>query len=423
MSFKLFYNIAPTKNTISNAEPNELSFIWNDNDNFGISLGRTDIHDMFDVLGMDYEWSESEKDSLVFVNVGSISHQSERFEQVVKETSEKYKKAIIYTSQEPWQLNYIEKILDKYENIILMDNSVPVEGKQLLDRYKPFPFMILRMLSIPSNIMMVYPQLNYNRIKQKFNCLLWNWRIEKHICLSYLKKKKIDINNVITYKKYNEDLIAQDNVIKRIEEFFKGWGSEHDEDKKQMMNYSKKLISSLEDLNLVDDIKLEPIFPSINSSFRALPRCVYESTAFSLVCESFSGSSWDFDENQQAYFKDSQAFITEKTLFPLMNGHPWLTFGEHDFHKAMESYGFRVHDELFDMSFDSETNTLNRIEQITNIVKDTDLEFLSKSLIYNKSETHKKILHNKYQMFNKNSFLWKKLKLQFTKYMDEILEL
>ena len=53
----------------------------------------------------------------------------------------------------------------------------------------------------------------------------------------------------------------------------------------------------------------------------------------------------------------------------------------------------------------------------------SNLEFLSRSLMYKKSETHKKILHNKYQMFNKNSFLWKKLKLQFTKYMDEILEL
>lgn len=423
MTFKLFHNSGPTRNNISNCEPGELSFIWNDYDNFAISLRRTDVHEMFDVLGIDYTWSDQQDNSLVFINVGSIPHGTQRFNKILNDVSEKYKKAVIYSSQEPWQLDFINDVLQKYDNLILMDNSVPVEGHQYHPRYKPFPFMICRMLSLPSNIMMIYPHLNYNRISQKFNCLLWHWRIEKHICLSYIKKKKLDINNIVTFKKPTPELIAQNNVMERIEAFYKGWGSDHEENKHNMKVFSEKLVSNIENMELKEDIKLEPYYPHINSSFRALPRYVYESTAFSFVCESFCGSSWDYDENQKTFYKDSQAFITEKTLFPLMNGHPWITFGEHDFYKAMESYGFRVHDELFDLSFDNDPNTLNRIDKITDIIKEIDTEFVSNNLKHANSETRKKIVHNKYQMFNRNSFLWKKLRLQFTKYMDEILEL
>jgi hypothetical protein len=75
------------------------------------------------------------------------------------------------------------------------------------------------------------------------------------------------------------------------------------------------------------------------------------------------------------------------------------------------------------LSFDSNPNSLDRIDAITDIVKNIDLNKIKNVLTNRDSETHKKIRHNKYQMFNTNSFLWKKLRLQFTKYMDEILEL
>ena len=430
MTFNILYNNAPTKNLISNINSfNDLdpsdnsSFIWNDYDDHAVSTRRTDIHEMFNILGIDYNWSNQEEDSLAFVNIGSVPHLSERFKNIVKYASETFSKPIIYTSQEPWQLKVVEEYLNKYDNIIMMDNSVPVNGKQYLPRYKPFPFMICRMLSIPTNIMMVYPDLSYNRISQKFNCLLWNWRIEKHVCLTYLKKKQLDKNNIITYKVNNPNFIAQNNVNKRLNDFFDGWNENNEKQKQEIKEFSLELLTTLDDINLENDISIKPNHPTIDSSFRALPRYVYEETGFSLVCESFCGSSWDYDTNQELYYKDSQAFITEKTLFPLMNGHPWLTFGEHDFYKAMESFGFYSHDELFDLSFDSNPNSLDRIDAITDIVKNIDLNKIKNVLTNRDSETHKKIRHNKYQMFNTNSFLWKKLRLQFTKYMDEILEL
>jgi len=430
MSFKLLYNFAPCKNLISNTNAfdpvnhiEDLSFVWNDYDNYSNSQRITDIHNMFNVLGIDYTWSKQEDDSLAFINMGSIPHNSERYDNTVKYASETFKKPIIYSSQEPWQLNFIEKQLNKYDNIIMMDNAVPVDGKQYMDRYKPFPFMILRMLSLPSNIMMIYPDLNYMRIKQKFNCLLWNWRVEKHICYSYIRSKNLDKKNIITFNKPDSNLIAQSNVTDRLNDFFIGWGSDKNPSVKEMQTYAGELLQNADNLKLRKDVKIIPDHPTINSNFRGLPKYVYEETAFSLVCESFCGSTYDYAENQQTFYKDSQAFITEKTLFPLMNGHPWITFGEHDFHKGMETYGFSVHDELFDLSFDNNPNSLERIDNITDIVEDIDLEFIKEQVGNRNSETHKKIRHNKYQMFNKNSFLWKKLKLQFIKYMDEILEL
>ena len=76
-----------------------------------------------------------------------------------------------------------------------MDNSVFVDGKQYHERYKPFPFMMCRMGSMPSNTMLIYPNLSYGMASTKFNCLMYNWRLEKHITMSYLYVKNRFICN------------------------------------------------------------------------------------------------------------------------------------------------------------------------------------------------------------------------------------
>ena len=60
--------------------------------------------------------------------------------------------------------------------------------------------------------------------------------------------------------------------------------------------------------------------------------------------------TWD-SENKIAGIEniDSRAYITEKSILPIMNQHPWLVYGEANFHKTMETFGILPHDELFDL--------------------------------------------------------------------------
>lgn len=424
MNFNLYYNESPGRNLIKNflnkANP---SFIWNDHDQYSNSYNRTDIHDMFDVLGIDYTWTDNEKDSLKFINIGSLPPSSDRYKNILIKASETYDKAVIYSSQEPWQWFHLEDEIKKYPNLIFMDNSVFIEGKQYHEQYKPFPFMMCRMGSMPSNTMLIYPNLSYGMASTKFNCLMYNWRLEKHIAMTYLFVKDMVNNNLITYKKPLPGRVENDNLSHLVTEYFSSYGAYQDPNKGHILKKSVDLLTNINDYKLDEDIRLLPMYTEINSSLRALPKFVYDDTGFSLVVESFSGSVWDIDKNNNAVYKDSQAFITEKTLFPLMNGHPWVTFGDHGFHKSMESFGFRVHDELFDLSFDSEYNALDRINKITDIVEGTSLKNIKEQTTNYHSETHKKIRHNKYQVFNKNSMLWKKLRNQFIRYLQEIKEL
>jgi len=424
MSYNLYHNSSPERNIVKNylskADP---SFVWNDHDNYSVSYNKTDVHEMFNVLGIDYNWTDNDKDSLKFINVGSIPPSSDRYKNILIKASEQYDKAVIYTSQEPWQWFHLEKEIEKYPNLIFMDNSVYLQGKQYHERYKPFPFMICRMGSIQSNTILTYPNLTYNMPKYKFNCLMYNWRIEKHVAMAYLQDKDMVNNNLITYRKPSLHKVHANDLRQTLMDYFISYGSELDVHRTRIKNRAIDMLTTAQDYTLDEDIQLLPQFSEINSSLRALPKYVYDDTALSFVIESFSGSVFNADNKDDGVFKDHQAFITEKTLYPLMNGHPWITFGEHGFHNTMEYFGFHVHDELFDLSFDSNHNALLRLNQLTENIKEIDLKKIKEQTTNYQSETHKKIRHNKYQLFNKNSMLWKKLRNQFIRYLEEIKEL
>jgi len=57
-------------------------------------------------------------------------------------------------------------------------------------------------------------------------------------------------------------------------------------------------------------------------------------------------------------------FLTEKTAVPLLFNKPFLVAGCVNFHKILESFGFKLYDEIFDYSFDSEHDLETRYEGI-----------------------------------------------------------
>lgn len=60
----------------------------------------------------------------------------------------------------------------------------------------------------------------------------------------------------------------------------------------------------------------------------------------------------------------NSVIFSEKTVFALVCGQPFICVSGPGHHKFLESMGFELYDELFDYSFDSETNNNKRTELV-----------------------------------------------------------
>lgn len=113
-------------------------------------------------------------------------------------------------------------------------------------------------------------------------------------------------------------------------------------------------------------------------------------------------------------------FLTEKTAKPLLYGQLFLVVGTQYFHSKLESYGFKLYDEIFDYSFDSMEND-DRIENlIKEIYKIKDFNYIDlydsvkDKIEYNRklsleiltnSNIFSDLATNKFVAENKNIFL------------------
>lgn len=81
----------------------------------------------------------------------------------------------------------------------------------------------------------------------------------------------------------------------------------------------------------------------------------YEETFFTIVGETNGESEY--------------LFITEKTMKPIMNLHPFFVMGNPNTLKYLQSLGFKTFNEFWDESYDSESNYKKRCEMIISEVK------------------------------------------------------
>lgn len=100
---------------------------------------------------------------------------------------------------------------------------------------------------------------------------------------------------------------------------------------------------------------LNPPFPQ-----RAYQSKWYNDTHFTLVPECL--------EKITGRNNDS-VFITEKTMKPIMYGHPFIIMGDKHTLKVLEEWGFHTFPELFDQSYDQEESIDKRIEMIVKQIK------------------------------------------------------
>ena len=60
--------------------------------------------------------------------------------------------------------------------------------------------------------------------------------------------------------------------------------------------------------------------------------------------------------------EDDIFFLTEKTAVPLLFGKPFLVSSCYNYHKLLKEFGFQLYTEIFDYSFDSIENHVDRID-------------------------------------------------------------
>ena len=106
---KLYYNKYPYKNIV-NREQDGVD-VWNDLPN---NPQDSSFYKVLNSLGIEYQWSDNPNDSIVIADVGSLHHRTPEFDRVIEHVANSYKKAIILSTQEPWQKDTIDKILGLY---------------------------------------------------------------------------------------------------------------------------------------------------------------------------------------------------------------------------------------------------------------------------------------------------------------------
>lgn len=85
-------------------------------------------------------------------------------------------------------------------------------------------------------------------------------------------------------------------------------------------------------------------------------------------------------------------FLSEKTWKPLILGKPFIMLGPPGYYKYLQTFGFKLYDEIFDYSFDIETDETKRIKMIVseiNKLKNEDYielyKKIKKSVLYNRN--------------------------------------
>ena len=129
------------------------------------------------------------------------------------------------------------------------------------------------------------------------------------------------------------------------------------------------------------------------------------------------------DEYEKSYFtivsetnaESNYSFITEKTIKPIMNLHPFVVLGNPQTLKVLKSFGFQTFDKWWDESYDEEFDFKSRakklLDVVTNLCNKTHDEWIQmmiemeEILIHNKNILHKLSTSKFYQKHFFNQLL------------------
>ena len=180
-------------------------------------------------------------------------------------------------------------------------------------------------------------------------CLLLNRRLRFHriLLLSLLENENLLEDS---FTSYDMDLNLFPNFIEKLEDHhFKRQRIFYDEEYKEKakLGYNKllkkyKKTVDYDDINLLEGYGWES-------------KNIYTQTYFSIVTET--------------EFQDNIKFLSEKTIKPIMQYHPFIIVGSPGTLKELKSYGFKTFSEFWDESYDEIENPNDRMIAIFKLCK------------------------------------------------------
>ena len=252
----------------------------------------------------------------------------------------------------------------------------------------------IRMINNSINEVKVYPYnnlLNCDR-PNTFNSLKFRWTVDKFYAHYLINKHKLTGDAICTYQRptaISSELV--DSVISN-------WHNNKDKAEKYHI-YDFLMNAQTQTLG--------PHDTEFHVVKRAQPQSIFHETFFSLVSENVNISS-----------NNNKFYVSEKTLYPLINNHPFVCLANKNHHKFMVELGFELYDNLFDYSFDSIDADTLRFENLIKQLVDFSGQFYKENLNKTVAITAK----NVYNINNMNSSLWTILKKQMNTYMERIFD-
>ena len=399
MTIKVFYNTLPGQK-VNGLEPE--TGIWE-------HPPYTSFHHILNTTGIPYEWSDDPKDSIVVLDIGSTPYETKKelIESLIEKYISQYGKTLLFTSQEPILPEKLHYVLDKYPELFVMD--MRLSSNPTHERYIPFPSFFARLVNPMCNILDLHPTIDTWSCKKPntFNNLKWRWTPDKFATHYSLSKSGAGKNAIVSYQRPGEHYTKQ-QLIESIYSITSHRSDMEDFDNKVFPGILK-FLHSTPTVSLKDD-------KNFNVLYRYHPKYIYDDTYFSLVSENFN---YSLDDTENVCdVTDQYFYISEKTIFPMLQGHPVIVLGNPGTHYMLDQLGFRTFDEILSYDHDLITYGMDRIDRLSSNVSEFDVSNYEKHIV----EINRKITHNQQLLFNANGSLWKKLRarmeMNIGKYYD-----
>ena len=387
MTTKLFYN------TLPGHKVNGRSFeagIWE-------QPPYTSFHHILNTVGIQYEWSDNPDDSIVVLDIGSTPYetQKETIENLIEDYISKYGKTLLFTSQEPIHPEEIHNVLNKYPDLFVMD--VRLSNNPTHERYIPFPSFFARLVNPFCNVIDLHPTIDTWSINKPntFNNLKWRWTPDKFATQYAINKSGVESDAIISYQRPEEHWhrIDLEEAIWSITSHRSDMTNFRDKEFPNVM----KFLDNMPTVSLQDD-------KDFGVLYRYHPKYIYDDTYFTLVNENFN---YGVDDSEDpCAITEKYFYISEKTIYPMIQGHPIIILGNPAFHYMLDQLGFEVYDEILSYDHDLLTYGMDRINRACDNINDFDVANYEIHI----EKIHKKIQHNQRLLTNTNSSLWVKLR-------------
>ena len=153
---------------------------------------------------------------------------------------------------------------------------------------------------------------------------------------------------------------------------------------KERHNYLNSRFLNSVPINLPDDYE-KNYQKTFVSNDRYINRKWFEESKFSIVTETI--------------FYEDTVFLTEKTLKPIMYGHPFIILSTPNTLKYLQSKGYETFDDIFDESYDNELDHDKRFKKVCDLIYDTikNIDDLDYDLMF------KKVIHNRERYLNSDN--------------------